>query len=178
MVTTKIPEVKIIEPTVFEDGRGFFFESFNHKKFEEEVGYNVRFVQDNFSKSNKDVLRGLHYQIQPKAQGKLIYVAHGEIFDVAVDIRKNSKTHGHWVGTVLSSVNKRQLWIPEGFAHGFLTMSDEAKVIYKVTEYYHPKYERSVSWDDSSLKINWPIQNPILSNRDLMAKPFLMADYA
>ena len=154
---TKIPDVKIIEPTVFQDERGFFFESFNHKKFEEAIGCEVSFVQDNHSKSVKGVLRGLHYQLPPHAQGKLVRVVQGEVFDVAVDIRKSSPTFGHWVAETLSAENKKQLWIPEGFAHGFLTLSETAEFLYKTTNYYHPQSEQCICWNDENISIKWPI---------------------
>ena len=162
-----IPEVILFEPTVFTDERGFFFESFNHKKFEEAVGYGVNFVQDNHSKSTKGVLRGLHYQLPPKAQGKLVRVTQGEVFDVAVDIRKNSPTFGKWVGEKLSAENKKQLWVPEGFAHGFLTLSETAEFLYKVTNYYSKEYERSIIWNDPNIGIDWTLQEqPQLSEKD------------
>ena len=162
-----IPEVILFEPTVFTDERGFFFESFNHKKFEEAVGYSVNFVQDNHSKSTKGVLRGLHYQLPPKAQGKLVRVTQGEVFDVAVDIRKNSPTFGKWVGEKLSAENKKQLWVPEGFAHGFLTLSETAEFLYKVTNYYSKEYERSIIWNDPNIGIDWTLQEqPQLSEKD------------
>ena len=154
---TKIPDVKVIEPTVFEDERGFFFESFNQKKFEEAIGYSTAFVQDNHSKSSKGVLRGLHYQLPPHAQGKLVRVVQGEVFDVAVDIRKSSPNFGHWVGETLSAENKKQLWIPGGFAHGFVVLSETAEFLYKTTDYYAPECERCIRWDDPSLNIDWPV---------------------
>lgn len=164
---TEIPDVKIIEPTIFEDERGFFFESFNHNKFEQAVGHSVNFVQDNHSKSTKGVLRGLHYQIPPQAQAKLVRVVQGKVFDVAVDIRKNSQTLGKWVGVTLSAKNKKQLWIPEGFAHGFLTLSDTAEFLYKTSDYYKPSLERCICWNDSTLNIKWPISsNPLVSIKD------------
>ena len=164
---TKIPDVKIIEPTVFEDERGFFFESFNHKKFEEAIGRSVAFVQDNHSKSVKGVLRGLHYQLPPHAQGKLVRVVQGEVFDVAVDIRKSSPTFGQWVAETLSVENKKQLWVPEGFAHGFLTLSESAEVFYKTSGYYAPAFERCVVWDDPAISITWPQEiTPQLSIKD------------
>lgn len=164
---TKIPDVKIIEPTVYEDERGFFFESFNHKKFEEAIGRSVTFVQDNHSKSSKGVLRGLHYQLPPHAQGKLVRVVQGEVFDVAVDIRKSSPTYGQWVAEKLSANNKKQLWIPEGFAHGFLTLSETAEFLYKTTDYYAKECEKSIHWDDNSLGIDWPRNNaPLVSEKD------------
>ena len=174
---TKIPDVKIIEPTVFEDERGFFFESFNHKKFEEAIGRKVTFVQDNHSKSVKGVLRGLHYQLPPHAQGKLVRVVQGEVFDVAVDIRKSSPTFGQWVAEVLSAENKKQLWIPEGFSHGFLTLSDTAEFLYKTTDYYAKEYERSIVWNDASLNIPWPQQTQVsVSDKDAVAVTFQNAD--
>jgi dTDP-4-dehydrorhamnose 3,5-epimerase len=164
---TKIPDVKIIEPTVFEDERGFFFESFNHKKFEEAISRQVTFVQDNHSKSSKSVLRGLHYQLPPHVQGKLVRVVQGEVFDVAVDIRKSSATFGQWVAEILSAENKKQLWIPEGFAHGFLTLSEKAEFLYKTTDYYHSELEECIRWDDPSLEIEWPTNlKPYLSYKD------------
>ena len=153
---TSIPDVKVIEPKVFEDERGFFFESFNHKLFEDALGYSVNFVQDNHSKSTKGILRGLHYQLPPHAQGKLVRVVEGEVFDVAVDIRKSSPTFGQWVGEFLSAENKKQLWIPEGFAHGFLTLSKTADFLYKTTDYYSKEHERSIFWNDETISITWP----------------------
>lgn len=162
-----IPEVILFEPTVYTDERGFFFESFNHKKFEEAAGYSVNFVQDNHSKSTKGVLRGLHYQLPPKAQGKLVRITQGEVFDVAVDIRKNSPTFGKWVSERLSAENKKQMWIPEGFAHGFLTLSATAECVYKVTNYYAKEQEKVINWNDDFINIKWPISiAPILSSRD------------
>lgn len=170
---TKIPDVKVIEPQVFEDERGIFFESFNHKKFEEAIGYSVSFVQDNHSKSSKGVLRGLHYQLPPYAQGKLVRVVQGEVFDVAVDIRKSSPTYGKWVGENLSSQNKKQLWIPEGFAHGFLTLSETAEFLYKTTHYYSAQSEGSIAWNDVNLAIDWPTHlKPFISEKDDQAAPF------
>ena len=159
---TKIPDVKVIEPTVFEDERGFFFESFNHKKFEKAIGHSIDFVQDNHSKSSKGVLRGLHYQLPPHAQGKLVRVVQGEVFDVAVDIRKSSPNFGQWIGETLSAGNKRQLWIPEGFAHGFAALSETAEFLYKTTDYYAPECERCIRWDDPSLNIDWPVDLTLL----------------
>ncbi len=156
-IKTDIPDVIIFEPKVFGDERGFFFESFNMKVFQEATGRNVEFVQDNHSKSIKGVLRGLHYQLSPHAQGKLVRCIAGEVFDVAVDIRKSSPTYGKWVGVNLSAENKRQLWIPEGFAHGFITLSDHAEFAYKATSYYNPKVERSILWSDPELNISWPL---------------------
>ncbi|MGL6364345.1 dTDP-4-dehydrorhamnose 3,5-epimerase [Aeromonas veronii] len=175
VIKTAIPDVLIFEPKVFGDERGFFFESFNHKLFEEAVGYPVTFVQDNHSKSSKNVLRGLHYQSSPHAQGKLVRCVVGEVFDVAVDIRKSSPTFGQWVGIHLSGENKRQLWIPEGFAHGFLTLSDTADFVYKTTNYYHSKSECSILWSDQQLGIKWPLTvAPILSSKDSNASIFSM----
>jgi dTDP-4-dehydrorhamnose 3,5-epimerase len=162
-----IPDVLLIEPPVFEDERGYFYESFNQQKFEEAVGKPVTFVQDNHSRSVKGVLRGLHYQVPPRAQGKLVRVTLGEVFDVAVDIRKDSPTFGQWVGEYLSADNKRQLWIPEGFAHGFYVTSDIADFQYKCTDYYAPECERGIRWDSNIAGINWPeIDLIILSNKD------------
>jgi dTDP-4-dehydrorhamnose 3,5-epimerase len=159
VIDTKIPDVKIIEPTVFGDERGFFMETWQQKKFEELVtGKPTRFVQDNHSKSKKGILRGLHFQTK-NTQGKLVRVVSGEVFDVAVDIRKDSPTFGEWVGVYLSAENKRQLWVPEGFAHGFYVTSDEAEFVYKCTNYYDPSSEVSIKWDDKSLGINWPLES-------------------
>ncbi|MDR0777385.1 MAG: dTDP-4-dehydrorhamnose 3,5-epimerase [Azonexus sp.] len=163
---TAIPDVLVIEPRVFGDERGFFFESFNQKAFNEAVGYDVVFVQDNHSNSMKNVLRGLHYQLPPKAQGKLVRVVQGEVFDVAVDIRKGSATFGKWVGEILSAENKKQMWIPPGFAHGFLTLSETAEFLYKTTDYYAPEMERCIRWDDPVLAIEWSCLVPLLSNKD------------
>ncbi|WP_312669896.1 dTDP-4-dehydrorhamnose 3,5-epimerase [Pseudescherichia sp.] len=167
VIKTAIPDVLIFEPKVFGDDRGFFFESFNQRVFEEAVGRKVEFVQDNHSKSCKGVLRGLHYQLEPYAQGKLVRCVFGEVFDVAVDIRKSSPTFGKWVGVHLSAENKRQLWIPEGFAHGFLVISEMAEFVYKTTNYYHPVSDRGIAWNDQSININWPLQGaPLLSEKD------------
>ena len=171
-----IPDVLLIEPQVFGDDRGFFFESFNQAQFEAAVGKNVSFVQDNHSRSVKNVLRGLHYQIQ-QPQGKLVRVVQGEVFDVAVDIRKSSPTFGKWVGEVLSTENKRQMWVPEGFAHGFVVLSDTAEFLYKITDQYAPQYERCIVWNDASLAINWPIQGePVLSGKDAQGAAFATAE--
>jgi dTDP-4-dehydrorhamnose 3,5-epimerase len=169
VVKTEIPDVLLFEPNVFGDERGFFFESFNHKNFEQAVGHPVTFVQDNHSKSSKGVLRGLHYQSAPHAQGKLVRCVFGEVFDVAVDIRLGSPTFGKWVGVHLSAENKKQLWIPEGFAHGFVTLSETAEFLYKTTEYYHPESEASIIWNDTTLNISWPISDMRLSKKDQMA---------
>jgi len=168
-----IPDVLLIEPQVFRDKRGLFFESFNQKEFEEIIGESVSFVQDNQSYSIKNVLRGLHYQVPPMSQAKLVRVVHGEVFDVAVDIRKNSPTYLQWVGEVLSSKNKKQLWIPKGFAHGFLTLSESASLLYKATDYYSSDCERSILWEDPDINIDWKnIDKPLLSNKDANAKIF------
>lgn len=174
---TAIPDVLVIEPKVFGDERGFFFESFNQAKFESFIGRQVNFVQDNHSKSVKNVLRGLHYQIQ-QPQGKLVRVVQGEVFDVAVDIRKSSPTFGKWVGEVLSADNKKQLWVPEGFAHGFVVLSEAAEVLYKTTDYYAPEHERSILWNDLTIDIKWPINGePILSAKDQQAKILATAEH-
>jgi len=171
---TAIPEVLLIEPTVFGDDRGFFYESFNQKHFTEMTGITRQFIQDNHSKSAKGVLRGLHYQIQ-QPQGKLVRVTHGEVFDVAVDLRKSSATFGKWTGTRLSEANKRQLWIPEGFAHGFVVLSDNAEFLYKTTDYWAPEFERSILWNDPAIGIDWPFDGePLLSGKDKVAT--LLAD--
>lgn len=167
LIPNEIPDVLTIEPRVFGDDRGFFFESYNEKQFCEKIGQDVRFVQDNHSRSQQHVLRGLHYQIQ-QTQGKLVRVIFGEVFDVAVDIRKNSPTFGQWVGEVLSAENKRQIWVPEGFAHGFYVMSPVAEVLYKTTDFYAPQHERSIRFDDPDLAIAWPLDGaaPKLSKKD------------
>lgn len=172
-----IPEVLLIEPRVFEDERGFFFESFNERAFEKAAGRKVNFVQDNHSKSSKGVLRGLHYQLAPMAQGKVVRCIQGKVFDVAVDIRKNSPTFGHWTGEVLSADNKKQLWIPEGFAHGFVTLSETAEFLYKATNFYAPEYERCIIWNDLELNVLWECEEPVLSAKDLQGTPFSLADY-
>ena len=163
-----IPDILLIESTVFRDERGFFFESFNQSEFEKETNLSPVFVQDNHSRSIKGVLRGLHYQLPPKPQDKLVRVVQGEIFDVVVDIKKKSSTFGHWVGEILSEKNKKQIWIPKGFAHGFLVLSEIAEVIYKTTDYYAPQYERCIRWDDPKLNINWNFKgvNLLLSTKD------------
>ncbi|MDR1276094.1 MAG: dTDP-4-dehydrorhamnose 3,5-epimerase [Candidatus Accumulibacter sp.] len=162
-----IPDVLLIEPQVFGDDRGFFYESFNERDFEAATGIDSRFVQDNHSRSAKNVLRGLHCQCAPKAQGKIVRVAVGEVFDVAVDVRRASPTFGRWVGETLSAENKRQLWIPAGFAHGFLVLSEAAEFLYKTTEYYAPELERGIRWDDASIGIDWPLDGPpCLSRKD------------
>lgn len=167
IIATDIPDVKIIEPKIFKDSRGFFFESFNKRIFDNAIGRKIEFVQDNHSKSQAGVLRGLHYQLAPMAQGKLVRVVQGEVFDVAVDIRKSSATYGQWVGVKLSAENGKQLWVPEGFAHGFITLSETAEFVYKTTNYYAPEYERCIAWDDKELNIEWPMQVfPSLSAKD------------
>ena len=171
-----IRDVILIEPKVFGDDRGFFFESFNQVKFEATIGRQVSFVQDNHSRSAKNVLRGLHYQIQ-QPQGKLVRVVHGEVFDVAVDIRKSSPSFGQWVGEILSDDNKKQLWIPEGFAHGFVVLSKTAECIYKATDYYAPAYERCIAWNDITLNITWPLGiQPTLSTKDASGLTLGMAE--
>ena len=173
---TSIAEVIVFEPKVFRDDRGFFFESFNQKAFDAAVGKEVRFVQDNHSRSSRNVLRGLHYQIQ-QAQGKLIRVVQGEVFDVAVDLRKNSPTFGRWVGEVLSAENKKQLWVPAGFAHGFVTRSETAEFLYKTTDYYAPQFERCIRWDDPALAIDWRIgAQPLVSDKDKAGSGFAAAE--
>jgi dTDP-4-dehydrorhamnose 3,5-epimerase len=171
-----IPEVLLIEPAVYGDARGFFFESFNARAFEAATGLNRQFVQDNHSKSGKNVLRGLHYQIR-QPQGKLVRVVQGEVFDVAVDLRKSSNTFGQWAGVHLSAENKRQLWVPEGFAHGFVVISDTAEFLYKTTDYYAPEYERSLAWNDPALGIRWPLEgDPILAAKDANGKRLAEAE--
>jgi dTDP-4-dehydrorhamnose 3,5-epimerase len=163
---TDLPEVLIIEPKVFGDDRGFFYESFNQRRFQELTGMNPEFVQDNHSRSARGVLRGLHYQIR-QPQGKLVRVVAGEVFDVAVDMRRASNTFGKWTGVVLSAENKRQMWVPAGFAHGFLVLSESAEFVYKTTDYYAPEYERAVRWNDPDIGIAWPLQGaPLLSAKD------------
>ena len=167
---TPLEGVLVLEPKMFGDARGFFFESFNARDFEQVTGLQRTFVQDNHSKSAKGVLRGLHYQVQ-HAQGKLVRVTHGSVFDVAVDIRKDSPTFGQWFGLELSAENNKQLWIPEGLAHGFLVTSESAEFLYKTTDYYHPEFERSLLWNDAAFAINWPLQilnaEPLLAAKDL-----------
>jgi dTDP-4-dehydrorhamnose 3,5-epimerase len=176
VIDTAIPDVKIIEPRVFGDERGYFYESFNERRFHELTGTRVAFVQDNHSKSGRNVLRGLHYQLQ-QAQGKLVRVVAGEVFDVAVDIRRSSPTFGKWVGVRLSGENKRQLWVPAGFAHGFVVTSESAEFLYKTTDYYAPEHERSIAWNDPELSIDWPLEGaPSLSAKDQQGKPLREAD--
>lgn len=176
VIETAIPDVLIIEPQVFGDERGFFFESYNLRMWEQKTGLKTTFVQDNHSCSGKNVLRGLHYQIR-QPQGKLVRVISGEVYDVAVDIRRGSPTFGKWVGLCLSAENRRQLWIPEGFAHAFLVLSDFAEFLYKTTDYWNAEYERCIIWDDSDLAIDWPIQGaPVLSRKDAEGKTFREAE--
>lgn len=176
IVSTEIPEVLIIEPRVFEDDRGFFYESYNEKAFTEKTGVTFHFVQDNHSRSTQNVLRGLHYQIQ-QAQGKLVRVISGSVFDVAVDLRKSSPTFGQWVSCLLSAENKRQIWVPPGFAHGFLVVSEVAEFLYKTTDYYAPQYERTLLWNDPNLAIDWPLTaEPILSAKDQAGQPLKTAE--
>jgi len=172
VIHTHIPDLLIIEPTVFHDERGFFFESFNAQKFKALSGINVEFVQDNHTRSKKSVLRGLHYQAQ-QAQGKLVRVVSGEVWDVAVDIRRDSATFGQWSAVNLSADNQRQVWIPPGFAHGFLVLSDVAEVLYKTTDYWAPEHERCIRWDDDTLAIDWPLEGePVLSEKDMQGVNF------
>jgi dTDP-4-dehydrorhamnose 3,5-epimerase len=176
IIPTEIPDVLILEPKIFEDSRGFFLESYNERIFCEKTGLDVHFVQDNHSCSVKNVLRGLHYQIQ-QPQGKLVRVVLGEVFDVAVDLRKHSSTFGKWAGCYLSAENKRQFWIPEGFAHGFLVLSETAEFLYKTTNYYAPQYDRTLLWNDPDIAIAWDLKDePILSDKDKQGKPFSQAE--
>lgn len=173
---TEIPEVLVLTPKVFGDTRGFFFESYNQRDFAEVTGLDVVFVQDNHSRSSKNVLRGMHYQIQ-NPQGKLVRVTEGAVFDVAVDMRRSSPTFGKWVGVELSAENKRQLWVPPGFAHGFVVLSDAAEFLYKTTDYWYPEFERSLLWNDPQVAIDWPIQDtPQLAKKDAEGSPFASAD--
>lgn len=176
IISTSIPGVLLIEPKVFQDERGFFLESYQRNHFKE-AGIDADFVQDNHSKSRYGTLRGLHYQIR-QPQGKLVRVIAGEIFDVAVDLRRNSPTFGKWIGDFLSAENKRMLWVPPGFAHGFFVTSSSAELLYKATDYYAPEWERTIAWDDPTINIRWPIQNeaPILSAKDRTGKSFLDAE--
>jgi len=176
IIKTDIPDVLILEPRVFGDDRGFFFESFNSRAFRELTGLEPTFVQDNHSRSGKNVLRGLHYQIR-QSQGKLVRVVSGEVFDVAVDLRKSSPTFGKWVSARLSAENKRQMWIPEGFAHGFLVLSESADCIYRTTDFYAPEHERSVLWNDPDIGVRWPMTGePVLAAKDRAGKLFKEAD--
>lgn len=174
---TDLAQLLVLTPRLFRDERGFFAESYNKRAFAEAVGTDVEFVQDNHSRSTRGVLRGLHYQLPPSAQGKLVRVAAGEIFDVAVDLRRSSATFGRWFGIVLSSEKGNQLWIPAGFAHGFLTLSETADVLYKASGYYDPACERSVAWNDPDIGIAWNLEGePILSGKDAVASPLATAD--
>ena len=177
VTATRIPDVLVFEPKVFGDARGFFMESFNSRVFDDAVGRHVEFVQDNHSRSARGVLRGLHYQIQ-QAQGKLVRVTSGAVFDVAVDIRRTSATFGQWVGVELSADNHRQLWVPPGFAHGFLVLSESADFLYKTTDYYAPAHERSILWSDPDLGIEWPVLDvaPVLSAKDAQGRRFDQAE--
>lgn len=176
LIETELPGVVILEPRVFGDPRGFFFESFNARTFADLTGLTPAFVQDNHSRSARNVLRGLHYQIQ-QPQGKLVRVTTGEVFDVAVDLRRRSPTFGRWSGTVLSAENKRMLWIPEGFAHGFLVLSESADFLYKTTNYYAPSHERCISWNDPEINIQWPLQGtPLVSAKDQQGAAFCDAE--
>ncbi|EON12413.1 MULTISPECIES: dTDP-4-dehydrorhamnose 3,5-epimerase [Pandoraea] len=176
LISTAIPAIKVIEPKVFGDSRGYFFESFNQRNFNDALGETLTFVQDNQSRSARGVLRGLHYQIK-QPQGKLVRVLHGEIYDVAVDIREGSPTFGKWVTEVLSAENKKQLWIPAGFAHGFVVTSETAEVLYKTTDYWAPQFERCIRWDDPTLAIPWPLDGitPVVSDKDRQGMSF--SDY-
>ena len=177
-IQTAIPDLLIIEPKVFGDERGFFFESFNQRVFEKLTGKTINFVQDNHSRSARNVLRGLHYQIK-QPQGKLVRVVTGEVFDVALDIRKSSPTFGQWEGLILSAENKRMLWVPEGFAHGFVVLSEYAEFLYKTTDYWAPEHERSIMWNDPNLAIDWHLKGstPVLSKKDQDGAPFSSAEY-
>lgn len=178
-IETRIPGVLVIEPKVFGDARGFFFESYNQREFLDVAGIDAPFVQDNYSRSAKGVLRGLHYQIK-QPQGKLVRVTAGEVFDVTVDLRKSSPTFGKWIGMRLSAENKRMVWIPPGLGHGFLVLSDTAESVYKTTDYYAPEHERCIIWNDPELVIDWPLQDiqdaPLLSAKDLHGVPFCKAE--
>ncbi len=177
ITATAIPDVLIIDPTVFGDERGFFYESFNEQKWLELTGLETSFVQDNHSRSAKNVLRGIHYQIE-QSQGKLVRVVVGEVFDVAVDLRKSSATFGKWVGERLSAENKRSLWVPKGFGHGFLVLSDVAEFLYRTTDFYAPQYERCIAWNDSDIGIDWPLDvEPLLSVKDVLGISFSAAEY-
>jgi dTDP-4-dehydrorhamnose 3,5-epimerase len=176
IIPTEIPDVLLVEPTVFGDDRGFFYESFNQRTWEKATGLRTVFVQDNHSRSVKNVLRGLHYQIR-HPQGKLVRATAGEVYDVAVDLRRKSPTFGRWVGATLSAGNRRQLWVPEGFAHGFVVLSDIAEFQYKATDYYHPESERVILWDDPDLAIDWPFEGkPVLAKKDAAGLPFRDAE--
>jgi dTDP-4-dehydrorhamnose 3,5-epimerase len=174
---TAIPEVLLVEPTVFGDDRGFFYESYNAKKWQELTGLQTTFVQDNHSRSAKNVLRGIHYQIQ-QSQGKLVRVVAGEVFDVAVDLRQSAPTFGQWVGERLSAENKKSLWVPEGFGHAFLVLSDSAEFLYRTTDFYAPEYERCIAWNDPEIGVDWPLDGePLLSEKDANGTAFSKAEY-
>ena len=176
-IPTAIPDVFVIEPAVFGDARGAFFESWNRKRFNELAGREVEFVQDNHSVSARNVLRGLHYQVEPRAQGKLVRVVAGEVFDVAVDIRRSSPTFGRWVGDRLSATNRRMMWIPPGFAHGFVVLSDIAEFLYKTTDYYAPEHERTLLWNDPAVGVRWPFEGaPLLKPKDAAGTPLAQAE--
>jgi dTDP-4-dehydrorhamnose 3,5-epimerase len=176
VLATGIPDLLIVEPTVFGDERGFFFESYNARKFTEQTSIEAEFVQDNHSRSARNVLRGLHYQVR-QPQGKLVRVVAGSVFDVAVDLRRNSATFGKWEGVELSAENKRMLWIPPGFAHGFLVLSEHAEFLYKTTDYWAPEHERCIMWNDPDLNIAWPLQEePQLSSKDMNGVAFSAAE--
>jgi len=175
-IPTELPGVIVLEPKVFGDDRGFFFESYNRRAFREATGLDPDFVQDNHSRSARNVLRGLHYQVR-QPQGKLVRVTTGEVYDVAVDLRRSSPTFGRWVGLTLSAANRRMLWVPEGFAHGFVVTSDHAEFLYKTTDYYAPEHERSLLWNDPALGIAWPVEGtPLLKPRDAAAPPLASAE--
>lgn len=175
---TQIPDVIVIEPRIFSDNRGYFFESFNSGRFNELTGLDVAFAQDNQSFSQKGVVRGLHYQLPPKSQGKLVRVIQGEIFDVAVDLRRSSPQFGKWVCEILSSENRKQLWIPAGFAHGFQVISDTAEVLYKTTDYWSAEHERAIRWDDPTIAIEWPLKEaPVISDKDRSAPSLKEAEF-
>lgn len=178
VIPTQLPEVVILEPRIFGDQRGFFLESYNRRAFNSAVGHEVDFVQDNHSRSAEGVLRGLHYQLPPHAQGKLVRVTSGRVFDVAVDVRRSSPRFGKWVGVELSLENQRQLWIPPGFAHGFLVLSNSADFLYKTTDYYAPTAEAAIRWNDATLRIDWPLDGatPALSGKDAAAPSISEAD--
>lgn len=177
VIPTSIQDLLVIEPTVFYDERGFFMESFNHAQFEKAIGFKIKFVQDNHSCSGENVLRGLHYQLPPFAQGKLVRCVKGAVFDVAVDIRQQSKTYGKWYGLVLSAENKKQLWIPEGFAHGFITLEPNTEFLYKTTNYYNKESERGIIWNDEDINIKWVLnETPNLSDKDKLLPTFKNAE--
>lgn len=177
-IRQSIPDVVLIEPKVFGDSRGFFYESFNQQAFQAATGVQCDFVQDNHSRSSQGVLRGLHYQLPPRAQGKLVRVVRGAVFDVAVDIRKGSPTFGQWVGALLTEDNHRQLWVPPGLAHGFLVLSESADFLYKTTDYWAPEHERCIAWDDPDLAVDWPLggATPVVSAKDALGVPFRDAE--